>query len=114
MFLPPPSVRIFLCRQPTDMRKSFDSLAALVRDVVLSDPLSGHVFVFKNRGGDRMKVLWWDRSGFCLLYRRLEEGTYAFPEQKEISAGELAMILEGIDVRDATRRKRYILPQRLK
>jgi len=110
MFLPPARVRIFLCRQPTDMRKSFDSLAALVREVVSGDPLSGDAFVFKNRDGDRIKVLWWDRCGFCLLYRRLEEGTYMFPEQGEVSAAELAMIFEGIDVSAATRRKRYIRP----
>lgn len=116
MFFPPPTVRIFLCQQPTDLRRSFDGLAALARDVIKADPLSGHIFVFRNRHGDRMKILWWDRSGFCLFYKRLEEGSFRLPavETGEINAAELALILEGIDLNGAARQKRYILPQRVK
>ena len=72
-------VRIYVCLAPTDMRKSFDSLAALVRDGLGYDPLSGHLFVFRSRRGDRVKLLWWDRDGLTLYYRRLEKGTFRFP-----------------------------------
>ena len=75
----PELVQIYVCMQPTDMRKGFDSLAALVRDGLGYDPLSGHLFVFRSRRGDRVKLLWWDRDGFTLYYRRLEEGTFRFP-----------------------------------
>jgi transposase len=124
----PPSTRVFLCLPPTDMRKSFDGLAALAVDVVRQEPLSGHLFVFRNRREDRIKVLYWDRTGFCLFYKRLEQGTFRFPafakasasrpgrvtttaadavSAGEIDAAELALILEGIDLNDAVRRKRY-------
>ena len=75
----PELVQIYFCMQPTDMRKGFDSLAALVRDHLGYDPLSGHLFVFRSRRGDRVKMLWWDRDGLTLYYRRLEEGTFRFP-----------------------------------
>jgi transposase len=110
MFLLPPSVRIFLCRQPADMRRSFDGLAALAREIVRQDPLSGHIFVFRNRLGDRAKLLWWDRSGFCLFYKRLEEGTFQFPTSGEVTAGELMLLLEGIELSGAMRQKRFSLP----
>lgn len=116
----PPSTRVFLCLAPTDMRKSFDGLVALAVDVVRQEPLSGHLFVFRNRREDRIKVLYWDRTGFCLFYKRLEQGTFRFPGRVttttddastvsagEIDAAELALILEGIDLNDAVRRKRY-------
>lgn len=117
----PPSTRVFLCLAPTDMRKSFDGLAALAVDVVRQEPLSGHLFVFRNRREDRIKVLYWDRTGFCLFYKRLEQGTFRFPRAMtttvadgsaagEIDAAELALILEGIDLNDAVRRKRYRVP----
>lgn len=114
MFLIPSTVRISLCRQPTDMRRSFDGLAAMVRDVLEEDPLSGHLFVFRNRRGDRLKVLFFDRSGFCLWYKRLEQGTFAFPPGEgrsvRIDAAELALVVEGIDLSVARRRRRFRLP----
>lgn len=113
----PPTVKVFLCAQPTDMRRSFDGLSALARDVVGGDPLSGHLFVFRNRNGDRIKVLLWDRTGFVLYYKRLEEGTFFFPEIEdaaaEVSAAELALILEGIDLNSARRGKRFVLTPRV-
>lgn len=106
----PPTVRIFLATQPADMRRGFDGLAATVRDVLRGDPLSGHLFVFRNRRGDRCKIIYWDRSGFVLWYKRLERGTFRFPAANathvEVEAAELALLLEGIDLAGATRRPR--------
>ena len=107
----PPSVRLFIARGATDMRKSFDTLAALVIDVIDQDPQSGHLFLFVNRRRDRLKVLWWDRSGYCLLAKRLEHGQFRVFDRAEgstgsfeMSASDLALILEGIDLRGAKRR----------
>jgi len=107
----PPSVRLFIARGATDMRKSFDTLAALVIDVIEQDPQSGRLFLFVNRRRDRLKVLWWDRSGYCLLAKRLEQGQFQVfdradgnPGSFEMSASDLALILEGIDLRGAKRR----------
>lgn len=107
----PSSVRIYLAAGATDMRKSFDGLAAATRQVLEMDPLSGHVFVFCNRRRDRIKLLVWDRSGFWCLAKRLEEGTFAWPEHDvrarvEMTTRELMCVLEGIDLRDARLRKR--------
>ncbi len=107
----PSAVRIFLCTQPADMRRGFDGLSAMARDVMLADPLSGHLFVFRNRRGDRLKLLYWDQDGLALWYKRLERGTFHLPIQgdggAEIDATQLAMILAGIDFRTIRRRKRY-------
>jgi len=80
------------------------------------DPLSGHLFVFFNRRGDRVKILFWDRSGFCLWYKRLEQGVFRLPQSladavnPEVELADLSLILEGIDLSGAQRRKRYIAP----
>lgn len=108
----PSTVRVFLSMQPADMRCGFDGLGARVRSVLDADPMSGHLFVFRNRRRDRIKILLWDRSGFCLWYKRLEKGTFRFPDESaqggvEIEAAELALILEGIDLRQARRRPRW-------
>lgn len=104
-------MRLFVARGVTDMRKSFDTLAALVIDVIEEDPQSGHLFLFVNRRRDRLKVLWWDRSGYCLLAKRLEHGQFRVFDRAsgnagsfEMSASELGLILEGIDLRGARRR----------
>lgn len=107
----PPSVRIYLATGPTDMRNSFDGLAAAARTVLQGDPMSGHVFVFCNRRRDLIKLLFWDRSGFVVLGKRLEEGTFAWPEDgaaasMETTIRELLCVLEGIDLRDARLRRR--------
>ena len=111
----PPSVRVFLCLTPADMRRSLDGLAALTREILGQDPLTGHLFVYFNRRRDRVKILFWDRSGLCLYYKRLEKGTFrlsAFEDpgscQAEIEAGELALILEGIELANAKRRPRFV------
>jgi transposase len=106
--------RIFLCTLPTDMRRGFDRLAEMVRSSLGRDPLDGSLFVFRSRGSDRLKILYWDRDGFALWYKRLEEGTFRFPRRDdpqqqalEIKASELAMLLEGIDLSSVKRTKRY-------
>ena len=114
----PPSVRIFLSCAPTDMRKSFDTLAQLVREHLGGDPLSGHLFVFRSRRGDRLKLLYWDETGYVLWYKRLEAGTFAFPSEGlpagahgvEIRAADFAMILDGVDLSSVKRRQRYRRP----
>lgn len=110
----PPSVRIFVARGATDMRKSFDTLAALVIEVVDEDPQSGHLFLFVNRRRDRAKILWWDRSGYCLLAKRLEHGQFRVFDQAagskgafEVTASELALLLDGIDLRGTRRRRSH-------
>jgi transposase len=107
-------VRIYVCLAPTDMRKSFDSLVALVREGLNYDPFSGHLFVFRSRRGDRIKLLWWDRDGLALYYRRLEKGTFRFPtitdpqvRSIEVSSQELSLILWGIDPASVKRQQRY-------
>jgi transposase len=107
----PPSVRVYLSSAPADMRCSFEGLTARVVSVLEADPFSGHLFVFRNRRGDRVKILWWDRSGFALWYKRLEKGTFHFPEATgaavEVEAADLGLLLEGIDLRGARRRPRW-------
>ena len=106
-------VRIYLCTTPADMRKGFDSLAALVREGLGHDPLSGHLFLFVGRDRDRLKLLYWDSDGFALWYKRLEEGTFRLPPAKvggasvELKASELAMLLAGIDLTSIKRRRRF-------
>ena len=110
----PAAVRVFLCTQPTDMRKSFDGLMGLVTSVLEQDPLSGHLFLFLNRRRDRLKILFWDHDGLCIYYKRLESGTFeklshqAEQDQRlELSATDLALLLQGVDLASAQRRKRY-------
>lgn len=108
----PPSVRIFLASEPVDGRRGMDGLAALVREVFGEDPLSGHLFVFRNRRGSGAKILYWDRSGYWLLQKRLERGVFRFPSgggspRVEVEAADLALLLEGIDLAGARRRERF-------
>ena len=109
----PSSVRIFLCRTPTDLRYSFDGLMSLAERIFEQDPLSGHLFLFINRRRDRIKILFWDRDGLCIWYKRLEVGTFQFPsgtsdgQGVELDYSQLAMLLGGIDLRSARQRKRY-------
>jgi transposase len=112
----PLSVRIFLCTQAADMRRSFDGLAQMVREFLRADPLSGHLFVFRSKRGDRVKLLYWDGDGLAIWYKRLEEGTFCFPAASaeghgfEIRAADLAMLLDGVDLESVKRRKRYRRP----
>jgi transposase len=111
MFSVPASVRVFVATGPVDLRRGFDGLAALTREVLDQDPLSGHLFAFRNRRGDRLKVLFFASGGYCLFYKRLERGTFRLPKgdaaRLEIDAGELGLLLEGVDLLHARRRPRW-------
>lgn len=110
----PPSTRVYLATEPADMRCGFDGLTARVTSVLGADVFSGHLFVFRNRRGDRVKILYWDRSGFVMYCKRLERGCFRFPtsaeRSMEVESAELAILLEGIDLRGARRRPRWIPP----
>lgn len=112
----PPSVQIYVAIEPADMRKSFDGLSALVEGILKKDPMSGHLFVFRNRKSDRLKILYWDRSGFCIWYKLLEKGSFRFPAAKgshvEMSAAELALILEGVDLKNVRWQPRFAWPRK--
>ena len=105
--------RIWMASEATDMRCGFDRLAERVNAVVGENPQSGHLFVFRSRRGDRLKILVWDRDGFVLWYKRLEAGVFKMPRVEngvgavELRASELAMILDGIDVSKLKRVARY-------
>jgi transposase len=107
-----PAVRIYVATGATDLRRSIDGLSAVVREHFGLDPLSGHLFLFRNRRGDRLKILAWDRSGFWILYKRLEQGTFAWPagqsaEPVELRSADLLLLLSGVDVARTRRRRWY-------
>jgi transposase len=110
----PPQIRVFLYRLPTDMRKSFHGLVALTESAMQQDPLSGSLFVFLNRRRDRLKILYWGQTGFCIWYQQLEKGTYQLPEEPreeqeamEVSRSQLSLILDGIDLSSVRQRRRF-------
>jgi transposase len=110
----PPTVRIFVCSDATDMRKGFDSIAYLVESSLALDPFSGHLFFFRSRRGDRIKILYWDAGGYVLWYKRLEKGTFRFPTvvaqatgHVEIKAADLATIFDGVDLASVRRQRHY-------
>ena len=110
----PAAIKVYLCTVPCDMRRSFDGLSMLAEHVIGCNPYAGHLLVFSNRRKDRVKILYWDRDGWAIWYKRLEAGTFQFPfaetGRREIAAWELAVLLEGIDLSKGKRRKRYSLP----
>ena len=103
MIGPPPNTRVWIAAGVTDMRKSFDGLAAMVQITLERDPFSGHVFVFRGRRGDRIKLLWYSGDGMCLLAKRLDEGRFVWPQASSgsvhLTPAQLSMLLEGIDWR---------------
>jgi len=109
----PPSVKIYVAAEPVDARKSFDGLSVLIEAEFGLEPLSGHLFVFLNRRGHVAQLIFWDRNGFCIVKKRLEAGTFKLTRAAEgathveIDSAELALMLEGIDLDGAKRRKRY-------
>jgi transposase len=108
------AVRVYLARDPADMRKSFDGLAALASGALEIDPFSGHLFVFINKRRDRIKILYWDRDGLAVWAKRLESGTFRVPHatagRVEMTTADLAALLAGIDLDAARRRPRYKRP----
>jgi transposase len=115
-------VRIYLCTRYADLRKSFDGLAQLVREFLGADPLSGHLFVFRNKRGDRVKLLYWDDDGYAIWYKRLEVGSFVLPPADAtrtrtgehgltLRPAELTMLLDGVDLAHIKRGKRYQRPQ---
>lgn len=119
MLLIPGSVRVFVAREPVDMRRSFEGLSNQVQYALGHNPLSGDVYVFLNRGRTLVKLLMWTRGGFTILYKRLERGQFAFPERVasgsdsvEVDVRELAMLLEGVDLRTGRVHKRWEPPGR--
>jgi transposase len=110
----PPSVKIFVAAQPVDARKSYSGLSAIVESHFGHDLLEGHMYAFINRRGHQIQILFWDRSGLCIVKKRLEAGTFRLVRQPdgeathvEIDSAELALMFEGIELRGAVRRKRY-------
>jgi len=111
----PPSVRVFLCLEQTDMRKGIDGLAALVENRLQQDALSGHLFCFFNKARDKVKVLHWDTTGFCLYLKRLEKGRFhlgAFANGEAVSPVTLQLILEGLELAEAKRHSRFEIPKK--
>lgn len=106
----PANARVWLAAGVTDLRKGFDGLAALVKTTLAEDPFSGHLFAFRGRRGDRLKVLWWDGDGLCLFVKRLERGKFVWPRATSgvvsLSPAQLAMLIEGIDWRRVERTQR--------
>lgn len=116
MFNLSPSVRIFVCTKPVDMRRSFDGLFGLVQTLVHQDPFSGSLFLFRSRRGDFIKIFWWDLDGWAIFAKRLEVGTFNFPDVRfvngeyeplEMERSDLLLLLEGIDTGSVKRFKRY-------
>ncbi len=110
-----PQVRVFLYRYATDLRKSFNGLVALTESKIQQDPLSGSYFVFVNRRQDRIKILYWGQTGYCIWYQQLQRGTYQLPKHDELGGAEaiemtrtqLSLILDGIDLASVRQRKRF-------
>jgi transposase len=114
VILLPRAVRVYVATEPVNLRKSYDGLSNAVREVLAHDPLSGHVFVFLNRRKTQVKLLLWTRGGFTIVQKRLERGTFSFPQRVNAQAAvvpmevhELSMLLEGIDARQARASARW-------
>ena len=105
----PSSTRVFVSREVMDMRCSFERLSAAVNQVLKQDPLSGHLFVFLNRVRTHVKILYWDRSGYVIWYKRLERGTFSQPQEAEIGQRELLCMLEGLELGNIFQKKRFFL-----
>ena len=114
-------IQIHLCTEPTDMRRGFEGLSGMTQTLLQQDPLSGHLFVFRNRNRDKLKIFYWDSDGLAIWYKRLEQGTFQFPTdgkaREELAAGveittsQLSLLLGGIDLRSVKKRKRFVAPK---
>ena len=114
MFYPESQVRIWLCTIPTDMRKSYNGLSALVKNALQDNPLSGEMFVFVNRRQNQMKVLYFDRSGYCIWSKKLEQGQFVVHDspggKRQLNWTQLKLLLDGIEIKKARQFKRYSHP----
>ena len=110
-----PAIQVFMAIEPVDLRKGFDGLSAAVQNVFDRNVLDGHLFLFLNRRRDRIKLLWWDRDGLALFYKRLERGTYEVPrhapgnKQLRLDATQLSLLLNGVQLDSVKHRRRYTL-----
>jgi transposase len=106
----PPTVQVYIAREPVDMRKSYDGLSGCVEQILHTDPLSGHLFVFFNRRRNQVKILVWDRTGYCIYCKRLEQGRFKLPNgDMNTDFARLLLVLEGIDLSGSRQRKRFSL-----
>ena len=117
MLTVPQQVKVFVALQPTDMRRGFPGLSGEIQSTLQQDPLSGHLFLFRNRRRDRIKILFWDGDGYAIYYKQLARGSFEFPQPSDprlpavqIRASELSMLLDGIELRGRKRRVRYERP----
>jgi transposase len=114
MFFPESQVRIWLCTAPTDMRKSYNGLSALVKNRLQGNPLSGELFVFVNRRQNQMKILYFDRSGYCIWSKKLEQGQFVVRNapggKRQLNWTQLKLLLDGIEIKKARQFKRYLHP----
>jgi transposase len=122
MIRPIHQVRVFACPAPTDMRRGFDGLSGMVRQVIQQDPLSGALFLFRNRSRDRLKILYWDRDGLAIWYKRSERDSFQFPSNLQpaseatscsVSTEKPSCLLDGIDLSSVQRQRRFALPEKL-
>jgi transposase len=118
MLTVPKQLKIFVSLQPTDMRRGFPGLSGEVQSTLEQDPLSGHLFLFRNRRRDRIKILFWDGDGYVIVYKQLSRGSFEFPAPSDpqspvvqIRASELSMLLDGIELKGRKRRLRYERPR---
>lgn len=102
-------MRVYVYQEACDMRCSFERLTALAKNQVGEDPMSGHLFLFLNRTRTSIKILYFDRTGYCIWYKRLESGTFSRPQESEITYRTLACVLEGIEEQNIVKKKRYLL-----
>jgi transposase len=107
MLGPNARVRVYVCKEPTDMRKSFSGLCGAVRSVVGKDPLSGHVFCFFNRNRNYVKLLFWERSGYCIIAKKLARGVFSSCSKPELSIAELSQVLEGVKLNSVRKHRQY-------
>ena len=108
--LMPQNVKILVATMPVDMRRTYDGLCGMVRDVLKEEPMSGALFVFCNRRRDQVRILWWDRTGFAIWMKRLERGTFRLPSganAQPFSSAQLVMLLEGIELKGLRQHRRY-------
>ena len=107
MLMPSSRVRVFACLNPTDMRKSFSGLSGAVRSLLNQDPLNGHIFLFFNHRRNYVKMLWWDRTGYCIVAKKLTKGTFSPVSKGIMTTAELAQVLEGLDISRANKSRFY-------